>query len=259
MTDSSGASQYGHNGGSNYFSLSRLNTVYRSYKKRNVQASASTIANWAVAHPSLFAGVSLSSETIFPKNGADNGWYAVQEWLQWLQNTGIYGPGGEYFGAGRVPAFTDIQSFNTATGQSFASWSAVSPPSTITPGDLFGEEWERWRVMMIINHVSDETLWIASAGIDRTAIYGHQTPRVDDYGFGDSVETETPGNGGGGVTYYNWTPANWGEIDNPMRGAGKNNWGVFELNPLSTDAITSYDSLVTLYNDGIKIICPNSW
>lgn len=153
MTDSTGATQYGHNAGSNYFSLSRLNTVYRQYKKRNVQASASIIATWAIANPSLFAGVSLDSETIFPKNGADEGWFAVEEWKMWLQNTGIYGPGGAYFGSGLVPAFQDIQAFNAATGQSFASWSDVKPPSTVTPGDLFSETWQRWRVMMINNAV----------------------------------------------------------------------------------------------------------
>lgn len=259
MIDSSGASQYHHNGGWNYFSISRLNTVYRAYKKRNIQASARVIASWALEHPTLFTGVSLSSETIFPDNTTDVGYYAVEEWKQWLQNSGIYGPGGQYFGAGRVPACPDIQSFNIATGQSFASWPALKPPSQVVPGDLFGEEWQRWRVMMIIHSVSDETLWIASAGIDRTFIFGHQTPGEDNYNNGDSVETETAANGGGGVTYYGKIPGDLGETDNPMRGAGKNNWGIFELNPKSTDLTTSYNSLLNLYNDGIKIICPNSW
>ena len=58
---------------------------------------------------------------------------------------------------------------------------------------------------------------------------------------------------------YGWDPANYGEIDNPLRAAGKNNWGNFELNPLTTDATISYNNILTLYNDGIKVICPNSW
>jgi hypothetical protein len=44
-----------------------------------------------------------------------------------------------------------------------------------------------------------------------------------------------------------------------MRGSGKNNFGIFELNPLTTDASVSYTTLVTIFNDGIKIICPNAW
>jgi hypothetical protein len=93
--------------------------VYRTYKKRNVQASASTIASWASSNPSLFVGVSLDSETIMPGNQADYNPLAIEEWKQWLQNNGIYGPGGDYFGAGRVPAFTDIDSFNSAAGKVF--------------------------------------------------------------------------------------------------------------------------------------------
>jgi len=181
VLDSSGNSLYGHNGGSNYFTLSRLNTVYRNYKKRNVQATAAILSNWAAANPTLFAGVSLDSETLMAENQADHNPLVVTEWKQWLQNTGIYGPGGEFFGAGRMPAFTDIGSFNSATGQSFASWDAMQPPGVVTPGDLLGEEWERWRVMLILHAVSDETQWIASAGIDRNIVFGHQTPRIDDY------------------------------------------------------------------------------
>ncbi|KAH8594450.1 hypothetical protein B0O99DRAFT_711793 [Bisporella sp. PMI_857] len=259
MLDSTGASQFGHNYGSNYFTLSRLNDAYRNYKKRNTEDSARVIAEWAKANPSLFAGVSLSSETIYPKQNVDHNPLATAEWKMWLRNTDIYGPGGEYFGAGRVPAFDDINEFNTATGQSFASWDSVIPPAQVVPGDVFAEEWERWRIQMIINHVSDETLWIASAGIDRNLIFGHATPRVDDYTYADSIETATAANGAGGVTYYGWNPADFGKVNNPLRGVGKNNWGVFELNPLTTNSAVSYNNLLNLYNDGVKIICPNSW
>lgn len=254
-----GGSYYGHNYGNNYFTLSRLNTVYRHYKKRNVQASAKVIADWAIRNPTLFAGVSLDSETIMPNNAADYNPLAVEEWKQWLQNTGIYGPGGDYWGAGRNPPFASIDDFNTATSKSFASWDTMEPPNSITPGVLFDEEWERWRVMLIVNAVSDQTLWIAQAGIDRNLIYGHQTPRMDDYGFADDVYTQTAANGAGGVTAYGWTPASFGKLNNPIRGTGKNNFGFFELNPLTTDSTASYLTLVTLFNDGVKIICPNSW
>lgn len=259
VLSSTGTSDYDHNGGNNYFSLSRLNSVYRNYKKRNVQAAASTIAAWAASNPSLFVGVSLDSETFMPNKDADHNPLAIEEWKQWLQNIGIYGPGGEYFGTGRVPAFMDIPSFNSATGQNFASWDAMQPPGSVTPGDLLGEEWQRWRVMLVLHHVSDETAWIAQAGIDRNLIYGHQTPRSDDYGFADDVMTETAANGAGGVTFYGWDPANYGDIVSVTRASGKNNWGNFELNPQTTDQAKSYNNLVALHDAGIKVICPNSW
>ena len=61
-----------------------------------------------------------------PSNQADYNPLAIEEWKQWLQNTGIYGSGGDYFGAGRVPAFADIDSFNSATGK-VLSRSILSP------------------------------------------------------------------------------------------------------------------------------------
>jgi len=259
MLDSTGASQYAHNYGENFFCLSRLNKVYRYYKQRNIIAAAHAIAEWAKVNPSLFAGVSLSSETMFPKGDVDFNRFAIEEWKMWMRNTGLYGPGGEYFGQGRVPLIQDIHGFNRIVKQAFTSWASVNPPATIIPGDPFAEEWQRWRVQMIINHVSDETLWIASAGIDRNLIFGHATPRLDDYALGDAIETATAPNGAGGVTFYGWDPAKFGEVTNAYRGAGKNNWGVLEINPLSTDTSIAYDTLLTLYKHGAKVMCPNSW
>ena len=259
VLDSNGNSLYGHNGGHNYFCLSRLNTVYRNYKKRNVQAAAAVLSQWAQSNPKLFAGVSLDSETHMAQNQADYNPMVVDEWKQWMQHTGIYGPGGEYFGLGRVPSLVSIADFNQVAGTTFTSWDTLQPPPSITPGEPFSEEWERWRVTMIVHAVSDVTLWILQSGIDRTAIYGHQTPRVDDYGFADSIDTITAANGAGGITNYGWDPAEFPVITAPMRGQGKNNWGNFELNPLSGDQQRNYDSVKSLASSGIKIICPNSW
>jgi hypothetical protein len=49
MLSSSGGSEYAHNFGNNYFTLSRLNTVYRQYKRRNAQASASLLASFTAS------------------------------------------------------------------------------------------------------------------------------------------------------------------------------------------------------------------
>ena len=57
--------------------------MYRTYKKRNIQASLSAIASWAASNPSLFVGVSLDSETIMPGNKADYNPLAIEEWRQW--------------------------------------------------------------------------------------------------------------------------------------------------------------------------------
>jgi hypothetical protein len=92
----------------------------------------------------------------------------------WLRNVGIYGPGGAYFGTGRVPAFSTIEDFNQAMGTSFQDWDSMNPPTEVTPGNPFFEEWQRWRVLMIMHATSDETSWIVETGIDRTVVYGHQ-------------------------------------------------------------------------------------
>ena len=259
MQDNSGNSVYQSDFGNDFFSFSRLNTVYRSYKQRNVQASVTALMQWASANPDLFVGVSLDSETLFPSASADYGPLSNQEWSQWLQNTGIYGPGGDYFGQGRIPAFASISSFNQAMGTSFASWDALAPPSTLTAGDTFSEEWHRWRITSINHEVADETNWIAAAGVPRDVIYGHQTPELEFYGFADDWSTEVAANGAGGVTMYGRDPSDFGNIDNPMRALSKNNFGVFEVNPLTTDPTFAYDTLLTYYNDGIKVICPNAF
>jgi hypothetical protein len=174
VLNSAGQSQYGHNFGANYFSLSRLNTVYRMYKKRNVQAAAKVLVDWGNANNGLFVGVSLDSETLMANQNSDFNPLVISEWKMWLQNTGIYGSGGAYFGTGRIPSFASISDFNTAMGTSFASWDAMTPPTSVSPGNTFYEEWERWRVMLIVHSTSDETLWIEQAGVDRTHVYGHQ-------------------------------------------------------------------------------------
>ncbi|CAK7231829.1 hypothetical protein SBRCBS47491_008062 [Sporothrix bragantina] len=259
MLNSAGDSLYGHDFGSNYFSFSRYNSFYRSYKQRNLQASMSTIAAWAAENPSLFAGISLDSETLYANDAADYNPLLIREWKEWMQNTGLYGASGAYFGQGRVPAFVDVSDFNTATGQSFASWDDVTPPAPLSQGDPFTEEWQRWRVQAIVHTVSDETAWIVEAGIPRNQIYGHQTPELEYYNFGDDLTTATAANGASGYTAYGRAPLDFQSIDTPLRADGTNNFGLFELNPLSTDNSFSYDTLTTLWSDGAKILCPNAF
>jgi hypothetical protein len=109
-----------------------------------------------------------------PYSDTDFNPLAIAEWKMWLRNTGIYGLGGAYFGTGRVPAFATIEDFNQEMGTGFQNWDAVKPPINVTPGNKFFEEWQRWRVLLIMHATSDETSWIAEAGIDRSVIFGHQ-------------------------------------------------------------------------------------
>jgi hypothetical protein len=102
----------------------------------------------------LFVGVSLDSETLMASNEAHYNPLAIEEWKQWLQNIGIYGPGG--------------------------------------------------------------------------------------------------------VTLYGKGPSDLGAIDNPLRASGRNNWGNFELNPLSSNSTFSYIAIETLWNDGAKVSDPNN-
>lgn len=111
----------------------------------------------------------------------------------------------------------------------------------------------------IVHTTSDETSWIVEAGIPRNLIYGHQTPELDYYDFGDDLTTATAASGAGGYTAYGRAPLDFQSIDTPLRADGTNNFGLFELNPLSTDNTFSYDTLTTLWSDGAKILCPNAF
>lgn len=257
--NNAGQSLYTNLYGGNYFSFSRYNDVYRHYKKRQVQASMSTLLEWAEDYPDLFAGVSLDSETMFPNTNADYNPLVIQEWREWLQHTGIYGPGGAYFGQGRQPRFSSISDFNQATGQNFGSFDDIVPPQTLTWGDAFSEEWHRWRLTLVEHMVGDTTAWIIEAGVLRYKIWGHQTPMVDFYGHGDDFPSAAAENGGTGLTMYGRSPADMGSANSPARALNWNNVGNFELNPLTTDTNRAYDTMLTLYNDGYKIICPNAY
>ena len=259
MFDPNGSSIYSSISGENWFCLSRLNHIYRDYKMRNVGASARVIAEWAKKHPDLFAGVSLESETRMNNMQSDYNPYVVQEWIQWLTHTGIYGPGSEFFGHGRVPSFDTIQSFNDVMDTTFASWDDLTPPKDFTVGQIFSEEWQRWRIMQVINSNADNTLLLIQNGIDRKQVFGHQTPQLDFYNFADDLSAATAPLGAGGLTFYAWNPADYGMVVPPLRARGSNRWGNFELNPLSSDFSSGYNNMEALRDHGIKIVCPNAW
>jgi hypothetical protein len=85
-----------------------------------------------------------------------------------------------------------------------------------------------------------------------------RTPRQDDCGFGDSLDTFTAAKGAGGFTNYGGKPLDLGQVDNAARGQGKNQYRNFELNPQTSDETISYTTLLTMFRDDMKVICPNS-
>ena len=61
----------------------------RRYKKRNLQAAARVIAQFARKHPSLFVGVNLDPDTYFNPFFAESQWYdynpgTLKQFRHWL-------------------------------------------------------------------------------------------------------------------------------------------------------------------------------
>ncbi len=194
-------------------------SLRNGYMKRNVQAAMRHIMGINEVYPGLIAAVSIEPESdmnwVRCHQGECDYWAdfslaAVEEWLQWLSHTGIYGPGGEYEGEGADPWFPTLDVLNTVTGSSFQSWSEVDPRSSdagdtllvmyLDGGDMDGE-WspgnspglghrQGWCEVMIEHRCEDSVDWLWEVaeqhGWRRSQIFTHQVPG----GFVDEAISE---------------------------------------------------------------------
>src|SRR5207302_601632 len=99
------------NTGKQFVSLSRLNMVRYRQKQAALTLAAQRIASWSRANPNLLVAVTIDSETLLNDNPGlgytDYNPVVLQEWRQWMSNTGIYDPvNGQYKGQGRNPPLT---------------------------------------------------------------------------------------------------------------------------------------------------------
>lgn len=248
-----------------FMCLSRKNTVYHGYKKRNLQQAITRLTSFDAANPGIVVGVSLDSETIHQDYANVYGDYnplTIREWREWLTGTGIYAAGQPYAGQGRSPAYTSISDFNADMGTAFASFAAIDPPRAAAD-NRFWRAWSDWQRLVLKHHLQDMSDWIVQAGMPSNWVYSHE---IGPAGFWDSV-AEHPSiaaleDRGLGLTAYGADATR----DDLYQFAQWNspNWGIFELNAAAgpdtpASYADAYASVSTPWNRGAQVICPNAW
>ena len=178
----------------------------RAYKKRNLQAAARRIAEFARKHPDLLVGVTLDADTYMnPFLGGgfrfDYSPGMLRQFREWLQGTGPYaGRGG--------PGVPDLRSFRRSDPLTLAevgrlaekdwkAWSEVQPPrdfvganrAPVPPGAIpFWEnkwylEWDAFRKHIIHLHYIELADWVHAAGVPAERIFTAQAFTAPDPGL----------------------------------------------------------------------------
>jgi hypothetical protein len=172
-------------------------TKVRAYKRRNLQAAARIIAEFAREHPDLFVGVSLDADTymnpFFIQNRVleifDYNPGMLKQFRHWLAGTGPYA-GKLDFGAPdlsryRRPRPLTLADVNGIARTHWMSWDQVDPPRSFpgspyqpaAPGqalvwdDPWYQEWQVFRQHIIALHYDELSLWANEAGIPRDRIF----------------------------------------------------------------------------------------
>jgi hypothetical protein len=252
--------------GKQFISLSRLNTVHHAYKSRNLKAASDQVEAFRLAHPGLYCGVTLDSETLLSDDERRIGDYnpmAIREWRQWLAGTGLYAPGGPYYAWRRMPAWSSIGAFNQAMGTHFASFNEVAPPRVRADADPFWKEWRRFSVQLVNDATEDMANWIRSRGLPEGTIFGHQTPAISPTIWGDDfVTAEMFGRTTVGITTYGGYARSGSAAIAEARQFGRH-LGIPEWNPsdgsTAPPADVTYQGLEWLYVHTARVVSPYAW
>ena len=179
-------------------------TKVRAYKRRNLQAAARIIADFAREHPDLFVGVSLDADTYmnpFVKNGNiyDYNPGMLRQFREWLAGTGPYA-GKPDHGAPDLSVYRrknplTLAQVDRIAGQHWASWADVDPPrqfagidrnlsqgETAFWDDPWYQEWDAFRKHIVALHYSELSQWTHDAGIPSDRIFSSQAFIAPDAG-----------------------------------------------------------------------------
>lgn len=172
-------------------------TDVRRYKRRNLQAAARRIAEFAHAHPELFVGVNLDSDTYINPFFEEREWFdynpaTLRQFREWLRGDGPYvgrgGPGVPDLRAWRRANPLTLAEVNRLARRNWKSWSEVDPPRRF-PGskrdmlaagelpiwdDLWFWEWDTFRKHLVALHYAELAQWTHDAGIPRDRIHTAQ-------------------------------------------------------------------------------------
>jgi hypothetical protein len=172
-------------------------TKVRAYKRRNLQAAARIIADFAREHPDLFVGASLDADTymnpFFIQNHVleifDYNPGMLKQFRHWLAGTGPYAgkpdSGAPDLSRYRRPRPLRLADVNRIARKHWASWDQVDPPRSFpgspyqpaAPGqaliweDPWYQEWQVFRQHVIALHYDELSQWANDAGIPRDKIF----------------------------------------------------------------------------------------
>ncbi len=251
-------------------SYNAFNTKARAYKKRNLQAAARLIADFAKNHPDLFVGINLDSDTYMNPFFEGAQWFdynpdTLRQFRHWLKADGLYAPN---FKSLDIPNLSKYRRKNPATlteiseraGKRINRWDDVDPPRHFpSKGDVFWKSpwfdlWEQFRRHVVDVHYDELSQWVNEAGIPTTKIYssqGFHPPKepIDPFAVylnspaknydsgGMSVEGAVPSHGRLGAVLYGDASRNairteTGEdLFSIFNRLSPHGWGVVEFHP----------------------------
>jgi hypothetical protein len=198
----------------------------RHYKKRNLQAAARRIAEFARAHPALFVGVNLDSDTYLNPFFEQREWFdyhpdTLRQFREWLQADGPYagrGPPGvpdlRAYRRGKPLSLADV---NRLANAQWKRWQDVQPPRRF-PGsqhqaaasgqspvwdDPWYREWDTFRKHLVALHYDELAQWTHEAGIPKDRIFtaqGFVAPEGDAKPFAVRITSAGQNYDSGGVS-----------------------------------------------------------
>jgi hypothetical protein len=231
------------------------NTEVRKYQKRNIQAAARVIADFAKKNPELFLAVTTDPEVFMsPFYYSDYNPDTIKEFVEVEKEK-----------------FDSLDEFNEAMGTDFSSWEKVDPPrpsrnkGDAATGNPLWEEWTDFRVSLVDQYVQDEVDWVREMGIPASRVYTHQTVRFDNpswmrYLLASPLKTAAVTKGSLGITTLQELCFDE-ELFTQAKRASLN-WGNFEFNPATPDSqdyATYMKALRTIYKFRPHIVAPYMW
>lgn len=173
----------------------------REYKRRNLQAAARTIAQFAREHPDLFVGIALDADSYMNPFFMQRGLFKIfdynpgmlKQFRHWLRGDGPYSgkpePGVPNLAAYRRDHPLTLADVNRMARRQWTSWDQVDPPRRFpgAPGaepatagqpvifdDPWYQEWQVFRQHVIDLHYDELSQWAHEAGIAKERIFTAQ-------------------------------------------------------------------------------------
>jgi hypothetical protein len=212
-------------------------TQNRHYKKRNLQSAGRMVAEFAAAHPELFAGVNLDPDTYLNPFFEEKQWYdynpgTLRQFREWLAGSGPYAikpargvPDLSHYRRAHPLSLADVRKLS---GKAFHSWDEVDPPRVFPrEGRPFWEdpwvhEWEMFRRHLVDVHYDDLSEWLTEVGIDPSRIFSSQgfiAPKPPAFPFAVRLDSPTKNYDSGGMSVEGSIPHD-GHLGAIVYGAG---------------------------------------